>query len=63
MKTGVVLRILELFILLAKDTSDNSHISIKISSVPHVGAWNMKISITYFSDQKMNVVGREACII
>lgn len=51
MKTGLVLRILELFILLAKDTSDNSHISIKISSVPHVGAWNMKISITYFSDQ------------
>lgn len=63
MKAGLVLRILELLILLAKDTSDNSHISIKIFSVPHVGAWNMKISITYFSDQKMNVVGREACII
>lgn len=51
MKTCLALRILELLILLAEGTSDNSCISINISFVPHVGAWNIKIPITYLSNQ------------
>lgn len=51
MKTCLALRTLELLILLAKGTSDNSCISMNISSVPHVGAWNIRIPITYLSDQ------------